>query len=183
MLKRYVGCGSSQAPAQILQLATKLAGVLSDKGLVLRASEQPGMDAAFCKGSKGKFFTYLPDEDFSCQSVWGVPSDIRPGSAAVAIARKLNPGFLMLPELERRWEIVANSLLVGLSGTDLAKILICWTPDGATKPAEFTDQTGHTARYIRLAAALNIPVINLARRSHRDRIKPWLTSRAETASS
>ncbi|SUE95777.1 Uncharacterised protein [Ectopseudomonas mendocina] len=173
-MKFYVGCGSTEAPPQILKLINRLAGVMSDRGFFLRASFQQGPDKEFRQGSRGKFFTYLSEEDFKGDSICGIPPDLSPGGASSTLARKLNPMFVMLPEAEKRWEIVANEVVLGSSGGDLAKLLITWTPDGATKPDEFTERTGHVARYLTLADRFGVPVMNLARREHRDKALSWL---------
>ena len=173
-MRFYAGCGSSEAPEPILKLMTRLATLMAKRGVVLRTSEQPGPDIAFRQGALGKFFTYLPEEDFEGRSAWGIPSEISPSGPRATLARKLDPMFVMMPEHEKRWQIVANSVVLGSSGGDLAKLLITWTPDGATCPAEFTEQTGHVARYLRLADRYGVMVINLARREHRDRVKQWL---------
>lgn len=173
-MKFYVGCGSTEAPPQILKLMCKLAVLMDQRGFTLRTSEQPGPDEAFRQGSGGKFFTYLADQDFEGKSVWGIPADITFGGARSVLARKLNPMFVMLPDSEKRWEVVANQVMLGSSGDDLAKLLITWTPDGATKPAEFTENTGNVARYLKLADRFGIPVMNLARREHRGKALSWL---------
>lgn len=168
----YVGCGSRQAPEPILKLMTALAGVLSDRGVYLHTSEQPGPDTAFRRGSRGKFWTFIPDND-SGESLCGITSDLTPGGAAVTLARRLNPSFVAMGLQDKRWEIAANSIALGLDGGQ-AKMLITWTPDGAIDSSTITPQTGHVARYLRLAERYGIPVINLARRAHRDKVKPWL---------
>lgn len=173
-MKFYVGCGSTEAPPQILKLMCRLAALMAQRGSHLRTSEQPGPDEAFRQGSGGKFFTYLADQDFEGKSVWGIPADISFSGARSTLARKLNPMFVMLPDDEKRWEVVANQVVLGSSGDDLAKLLITWTPDGATKPSEFTERTGHVARYLKLTDRFGIPVLNLARRDDRDRALSWL---------
>lgn len=171
-MRFYVGCGSTDAPTPILKLMTRLAALMAQRGFVLRTSEQAGSDEAFRRGSCGKFFTYLPDEDLEGKSVWGIPAEL--SGARAALARKLNPMFVMLPEAEKRWEIVANQVVLGSSGDDLAKLLITWTADGAMRPADFTERTGHVERYLNLADRFGIPVMNLARREHRDKALSWL---------
>lgn len=177
-MKFYVGCGSTSAPEPILKLMRRVAGVMAQRGVHLRTSEQPGPDKAFVQGSLGKFFTYLPDEDFEGRSAWGIPSELSLSGPRATLARKLNPMFLMMPEAEKRWDIVANSVVLGSSGGDLAKLLITWTPDGATSPGEFTEHTGHVTRYLKLADRFGVPVMNLARREHRDRALSWLDLKA-----
>ena len=173
MKKFYVGCGSTDTPAPILKLMTLLAQVMAQRGVTLYTSEQSGADKAFVRGSQGSFFTFIPDNDAG-ESMCGITSDLTPGGAAVTLARKLNPTFVAMTLQEKRWEIVANSILLGLSGVGQAKLLITWTPDGATQPSEFTENTGNVARYLRIAHKYGIPVLNLARREHRDKVKPWL---------
>lgn len=170
----YVGCGSSSTPEIIVRMMRALSGVMSDKGVTLRTSEHSDADQAFIRGSKGKFYTFLPFSDPEIHSVWGIPSDVGPNSAYVAFARKLVPGFVMLPIEEKRWEIVANSLVYGSSGTDKARMLICWTEDGAVCPSEFTPNTGHVARYIKVAHAAGVPIFNLQRPDHLKKLMGWL---------
>lgn len=184
MNKWYVGAGSSDTPADVLELMKKLAGVMSGKGVTLRCSETGNADKAFVTGSKGRFFTFIPhgliDESLDVPdakpywcSVWGIPSDLNPQGADATFARKLNPGFLTLSRLEKQWEIVANSLMYGSDGQSLAKMLVCWTPDGARKAEEITDGTGHVARYIRAAHKAGVTVLNLAVPQDRAKIESW----------
>ena len=54
---------------------------------------------------------------------------------------------------------------------DPVRMVICWTPDGATTLDEYTmGVTGGTGIAIALASALGIPVFNLNRQDHLDRI-------------
>lgn len=173
-MRFYVGCGSRNAPEPILKLMTLLAGVMADRGVHLHTSEEPGPDAAFRRGSRGKFWTFIPDND-SGESICGITSDLTPGGAAVTLARRLNPAFVAMSQQDKRWEIVGNSVMLGMSADNgTAKLLITWTPDGAVDSSTMTPETGHVARYLKLAERYGVPVINLARREHRDKVKPWL---------
>ncbi len=174
MTKFYVGCGSSDTPEDVLCLIELLARVMSDKRILLRSSETGAADRAFIRGTLGMRYSFIPEDDPEKPTLWGVPSEAWPGSSSYAQARKLNPGFMMLPTIERQWEIVANTLVHGSSGTDIAKLLICWTPDGATMPAEFTSSTGHVARYLKVAHAAGVPVFNLQRPDHRKKFEAWI---------
>lgn len=175
-MRFYVGCGSHLAPEPILKLMTALAGVMADRGVYLHTSEQPGPDAAFRRGSRGKFFTFIPD-NLSGESVCGITSDMTPGGASVILARRLNPAFLAMNDQDKRWEIAGNNIVLGLGSAQPARMLITWTPDGAIDAATITPDTGHTARYIKLTDRYGIPVFNLARREHRDKVKSWLIAR------
>lgn len=173
MINFYVGCGSSDTPEDVICLMQAVAGVMFDKGIYLRSSETGAADQAFKRGSLGKRYCFIPFEDPDRPTLWGVPSEAEPGSAYYAFARKLNPGFMMLPLLERQWEVVANTLVYGSSGTDLAKLLICWTTDGATQPADFGSGTGHVARYLKVAHKAGVKIFNLQRPDHRKLVEGW----------
>lgn len=173
-MRFYVGCGSSDTPEDILNLMRDAAGILAAKGIKLRSSETGAADRAFIKGSKGERFCFIPFSDLEHPSNWAVCSETGTSSVYFHFARKLNPGFLMLPLLEKQWEVVANTLVYGSTGSDLAKMLICWTEDGATCPGEFTRSTGHTARYLKTAYAAGVPIFNLQRADHLKKIQGWL---------
>lgn len=174
-MKFYVGCGSCDTPEEILHLMRGVAETLATKGITLRSSETGAADRAFIKGSKGKRFCFIPFADLDYPSNWAVCSEAGPTSVYSAFARKLNPGYLLLSTPEKQWEVVANTLVYGSTGSDKAKMLICWTEDGATCPAEFTDATGHTARYIKTAHAAGVPIFNLQRPGHRGTVRSWLS--------
>lgn len=176
-MKAYAAGGSSNTPADVLELMFKFAGVMSDKGITLRCSESGIADETFVKGCKGKFFTYIPhgciDESLDNPdakpykpSVWGITSDLSPGSSDVAFARSLDPSFLMLSTAEKQWEVVANSLIYGLpvlgKHQSLAKMLVCWSESG-----------DHVERYIRKAVKAGVMVLNLAIPQDRKKVESW----------
>lgn len=166
----YVGCGSSETPDHILGVMTSVARLLAGKGLTLRVSDQKGADVAFRRGSGGRYFMYTAiDTGFP----GAIPAEITGGSRPT-LARRLNPRFPLLPRREKQWEITAVSVVAGFCTTNLAKMLICWTPDGAVKPEEFTERTGDTARYLRIANQLGVPVYNLARERDLKTVASWL---------
>lgn len=168
----YVGCGSSEAPGHILDVMTSIAELLAGKGLTLRVSDQSGADQAFRRGSGGRYFMYTAiDTGFP----GAIPAELTGGNRPT-LARRLNPRFPLLPRREKQWEITAVSLVAGICTSNHAKMLICWTPDGAVKPEEFTSETGNTARYLRIANQLNVPVYNLARERDLKTVHKWLLS-------
>lgn len=173
-MKAYVGCGASNTPGDVLEMMFKIAGVMADKGITLRCSESGKADETFVRGSKGRFFTFIPhgmiDESLDdpnapaySGSVWGIPSDIDPGSADATFARTLDPKFLMLSKAEKQWEVVANSLIYGLDRTSTAKMLICWSQHG-----------DHVERYLKKAATAGVRVYNLALPKDRSTIQSWI---------
>ena len=52
--------------------------------------------------------------------------------------------------------------------------VICWTPDGCINHESRTIVTGGTGTAISIASASNIPIFNLARKDHLDRVKNGL---------
>lgn len=173
-MKAYVGAGSSNTPTDVLEMMFKIAGVMADKGITLRCSERGNADEAFVRGSKGRFFTFIPhgmiDESLDdpsaahySGSVWGIPSDIDPGSSDATFARSLDPKFLMLSKAEKQWEVVANSLIYGLDRVSTAKMLICWYEPG-----------DHVERYVSKAAKAGVRVYNLALPKDRSTVQSWI---------
>lgn len=172
-MRAYVGCGASNTPSDILRLMFQVAGVMYEKGITLRCSERGDADKAFVKGSKGRFYTFIPhgliDESLDdpaghyAASVWGITSDITPGGGDATFARSLDPKFLMLSKAEKQWEVVANSLIYGLDRVSVAKMLICWSQPG-----------DHVERYIKKAVKVGVPVFNLADPAHLSKVKSWV---------
>lgn len=166
----YVGCGSSETPDHILQVMSSVAELLAGKGLTLRVSDQKGADVAFRRGSGGRYFMYTA---IDTGVPGGIPAELVGGNRPT-LARRLIQGFPLLPRREQQWGITAVSMVAGYCTSNPAKMLICWTPDGAVKPEEFTENTGHTARYLRIADKLGVPVYNLARERDLKTVASWL---------
>lgn len=173
-MRSYAAGGASNTPSDVLEVMFKIAGVMADKGITLRCSERGDADETFVRGSKGRFFTFIPhgliDESLDdpsatsySGSVWGIPSDIDPGSSDATFARSLDPKFLMLSKAEKQWEVVANSLIYGSDRTSVAKMLICWSQPG-----------DHVERYLRKAAQAGVRVYNLALPKDRSTVQSWI---------
>lgn len=173
-MKAYVGAGSSNTPAEALSLMTQVARVLSSKGITLRCSEQSVADRAFIEGAQGRFFSYVThhpidetlDQEgavYSPCSPWAIASETDPACGSATFARSLDPKFLMLPEAEKRWEVVANSLIYGLDRESVAKMMICWSEPG-----------DHVERYLSKAVKAGVRVYNLAEAEHRETIQRWV---------
>lgn len=175
-MKSYAAGGSSNTPADVLVLMTQVAGVLSSKGITLRCSEQSEADMAFVKGSKGRYYAFIPcgridesldDPDAKAEpgSPWAISSDIEPSSGDATFARTLDPKFLMLSRAEKQWEVVANSLIYGLDRVSKAKMLIVWHEPG-----------DHVERFVSKATKAGVRVYNLALPKDRATIQSWVGS-------
>jgi len=100
--------------------------------------------------------------------------DYRPGSKIPRFItlegearKKLSEQEVMLADFHTRnvFQILEETL------DKPVKMVVCWTPDGATTLDEYQmGVTGGTGIAIALASALNIPVFNLNRQDHLDRI-------------
>ena len=161
-MRYYAGCGSQETPEKVLQLIRLVAATLSKRGITLRTTEQTSADLAFRQGSNGKFFTYLTAQDFEGSSVWGIPPISSPSDVRSALARKLDPRFLMKTELEKGQELAAIQVMLGCSTKDPAKMLIVYGADSFSK------------RCVELASQYQIPVFDLALKADRAKVMSWL---------
>lgn len=145
----YAGVGSRKTPPHILDLMTHVAKYLQGLGWVLRSGAADGADTAFEDGA-GKLkeiFTahsHIPQQAMdTVEQYHPAPSYLKP------YARKL---------------MARNAMQV--FGSDMntpVSFVICWTPDGADGTDKPTSRdSGGTGQAIRIAAANNIPVFNLA---------------------
>jgi hypothetical protein len=176
MSKYYAAAGSSKTPQAVLKLMENVAAFMYEKGFTLRVSESGPADQTFIRSCKGRFFSFIPhgmiDEGLDnpdapeySSSVWGITSDIMPGSGDATFARSLNPAFLMLSTAEKQWEVVANSLIYGLERVHTARMLICWS-----------DGTDHVQRYIKVAEGAGVKVYNLKNPTSRALIEKMLSN-------
>lgn len=70
----YAGIGSTDAPEEVLAMATEIAKELSQKQFCLRSGHAAGMDAAFEAGAGGNANVYMPYEGYnSNQKKGGFP--------------------------------------------------------------------------------------------------------------
>ena len=63
--------------------------------------------------------------------------------------------------------------VLGANLNDPVKFVICWTPDGCLSHSTRTRASGGTGTAISIASANNIPIFNLQRKEHFDRLNNW----------
>jgi hypothetical protein len=157
-MKFYTGVGSRKAPADILVMMTAIARKLEELGYTLRSGAAEGSDKAFEAGA-GRKCIYLAKH--STPTAEGIASGYHPAWEKCSIfARKLHG---------------RNALQI--LGDDLntpSQFVICWTPDGCTDHTHRTIRTGGTGTAISIAAAHNIPIYNLARKDHFERLQKFV---------
>lgn len=137
----YAGIGSRKTPAPILQEMGNIAMQLALRNCVLRSGGAAGADRAFetgCDLVRGAKFIRIP-------TLW---------EKALLHAAKFHPNWSACDETARGLH-ARNSLIMMGDGLDSpVSFVICWTDGGKV--------AGGTGQALRIAAAHNIPVFNLA---------------------
>lgn len=163
----YAGIGSRETPEEILNLIEKIAFKLS-KNLTLRSGGAQGADEAFycgaVKNPKAAIEIFFPWENFA---------NISPHHTILVknreiiqqseeIAAEFHGGWNSLTQGARRLMTRNTFQVLGDDLNSPSKFVLCWTQDGADgKKIKTSRNTGGTGQAIRIAAAYNIPVINL----------------------
>lgn len=138
----YAGIGSRETPENVLRDMTTIAMQLAIKGFVLRSGRAKGADSAFEKGV----------------------NLIDPKRKVIRVATgdksALNHAALFHPQWgacnDRAKALHARNSLIMLGDwlDNPVRFVVCWTAGGAI--------VGGTGQALRIAAAYNIPVFNLA---------------------
>ena len=153
-MKSYAGVGSRRTPDFILEVMTKLAGFLEVKGWVLRSGGAEGADIAFAKGCSRKKILRPEHSDPVCEMV----------------SQAHHPAWHSLNGYVKK--LMGRNALIVL-GDDLktnVSFVVCWTPDGVITGPETSTKTGGTGQAIRIAYHHQIPVFNLKRDEHLERV-------------
>lgn len=160
----YAGVGSRDTEPRIMDIMSKIASILEDKGYILRSGHANGADMAFELGIKdlSKMNIFLPYEGFnkaySNMSHGGyiyIPDDITdPNYCRAYESLKYHPKGYNMSQSTKIMMIRNFFQIHGLIGEEKSSFNLCWTPEG--KPV------GGTAQSIRLCKAAGVPVYNLA---------------------
>jgi hypothetical protein len=142
-LKFYAGIGSRTTPPDILKLMTEIAIVLHKKGFILRSGGAAGADTAFAMGA-----------GLSPGRVIFRPEDTYRYPPAIELAAKFHPAWDQCNDYARRLHGRNAMIIMGLELDSPVQFVICWTPPDIPY--------GGTKLGMRIAAAHNIPVYNLA---------------------
>lgn len=168
----YAGIGSRKTPLGIQELMEYAADALRGRGYTLRSGHAPGADQAFEGGAYSDAEVYLPWPNFEPD----VPIDAgfildRPADAAYRLAAQFHPAWGRLSNGARALHARNCHQVLGYGLKDPAKFVICWTPGGTI---DGTGQgEGGTAQALRIAHAHGIPVFNLARPEHLERVEDF----------
>lgn len=147
----YAGIGSRQTPPDICLFMTDIARFLEHKGYVLRSGGASGADCAFESGvtDPANKEIFLPWRGFNMHpsKLCGVTSE------ALEMAAKFHPAW---DECSTGARELHGRNCYQVMGRDLAspsKFVVCWTKGGKL--------VGGTSQAMRIARAMNIPIINL----------------------
>lgn len=167
-IKVYAGVGSRRAPANILilmrQFAVKMYNV-PDVTWWERDGDALGSDRAFGSGAGDRRIIYLA-------------KDIDPAvdiDAWESVAKYHKKPHLLG---EGGYKLMARNYyqIIGKKGL-LVRMVVCWTPDGCIRGEDRVyygkndpRNTGGTGQAIAIASDHGIPVFNLQRKDHYDRI-------------
>jgi len=154
-MKTYAGIGSRKAPADILELMDRAARVLEQKGYHLYSGGADGSDSAFAKSVSAKTIFVADQATDESRS----------------IAKSFHPAWEKMRAYSQNLH-GRNSFQV--LGPDLAspvEFVLCWTPDSCISHSTRSRYTGGTGTAISIASSRGIPVFNLRRADHRERIE------------
>lgn len=171
----YAGIGSRNTPPAYLEYMAELAYVLARQGWTLRTGGAPGADDAFEQGHRRHGFgveLFLPSLRFNghhAARLYGPTED------AYLIAERYHPAWDQLDSVGRNLHARNSHIILGTELDDPVTMVVCWTPDGSLDGS--TSTSGGTGQGLRIAADYGIPVFNLARDEHMDRIGKLLGDR------
>jgi hypothetical protein len=172
----YAGIGSRETPADMLALIEALAARVAAEGRVLRTGLSPGADQAFYRGAVGAggaVELYLPWPGFEAQARVDGAGELehvlpQPTAAACELAARFHPRWEALAADERKLLARDCHEVLGADLRSPAGCVVCWTADGSIDGAGlYADGTGQA---LRIAHAHGVPVLNLARPEHLERL-------------
>lgn len=154
----YTGIGSRKCPIKIQYIMEDVAKKLTQRLFVLRSGGAEGADKAFERGSGYSSIYYASDAT----------------DEAMAIAAMYHPAWDRLSDYAKRLHGRNAFQVLGAYLKNPSEFVICWTQDGAICHEERTIKTGGTGTAISIASKNNIPVYNLKRKDHLERITNWI---------
>ena len=179
----YAGVGSRATPREVLAGISDVAQVLGDAGFALSTGGADGADKAFESGALRTdapvtvhtpwpgYNGYRPgrDPESDIDVIHPRADDAVRGLSFLHLARKHHPAWDRCRRGARALFLRNVSILAGALGDDgtvlPVRAVIAWNPNGSAHGRE-AGGTGHT---LRVAAELDIPVVNLSERTPPER--------------
>lgn len=175
MPRYYAGIGSRKTPQDIMVLEAQIATKLDSLGFILRSGGAEGSDKAFERGSTN-YLSYRADHYVVVvnNNPAKLPYSDWALNEARSIAKSLHPAWDKCNEYTRKLHTRNTFQILGLQLNSPVEFVVCWTPAGEVKESDLSIRTGGTATALRLAFQRNIPVYNLAYKSHYEMFKEAL---------
>lgn len=139
-MKYWTGIGSRQAPQDILDQCTLIAGLLERLGMTLRSGGAIGCDQAFERGVENPLLKEI----------------LRPKHSTTEAEKRaalIHPRWDLCDEYARRLHGRNVQLVLGNNLDSHSSLLVCWT---------LSPEKGGTRTGLVLARSLGIPTFNLA---------------------
>ncbi len=168
----YAGIGSRRTPAAMLVVCEQIAQALAERGWRLRTGHAPGADQAFERGAGPLADVFLPWPGFEQATPILGDAHPQPAARAFEIAKEHDPNWAGLRRGRRALHARNCHQILGPTLDQPAAFAVCWTPDGSLDGRG--PDTGGTGQALRLCAAYRVPVFNLARAEHLQRIRERL---------
>ena len=161
MTDYYSGIGSRDTPDHILNIMRHIGAYLATQGWVLRSGAAKRADTSFEEGAlhvEGETEIYLPWEGFNNHKSELHPSKYPFSTKEKQFTAKFHPAWNKCSPSVRLLHQRNTRIMIGMEAihgemVQASKFVVCWTPGGQLK--------GGTAQALRIATALNIPIINL----------------------
>lgn len=182
----YTGVGSRETPFEIYLVMMACAMIFEKQGYILRSGTALGADSAFEQGitNPDNAEIYIPYKSFP-QKMWKNNSNIKyiiPSENKDKYFEANN--LLMRNNLYKRWNTVKQDWVMKLHNRNIFQVLgknlnkkekslfcLCYTSCGSTTYDQ-TDpnRTGGTGTAINTSSFFDVPVFNLSKKEHLDRI-------------
>ena len=166
----YAGIGSRETPVDVLELMTRFARAAAADGWVLRSGRALGADQAFEKGAGEPAEIFLPWADFAPKWV-SVARYVQPipKPKAYEVSARHHPAWRHLGDGVRALHARNAHQILGRELDSPVGFVLCWTPGAKV--------IGGTAQALRIAAAYDIPIHNLADKITRAAIETQLAQK------
>lgn len=159
----YAGIGSRETPEHILTIMHHVGAYLASQGWTLRSGAAQGADYSFEEGAihgGGNVEIYLPWKGFNNHKSELHPMNYPFSEEEKQFAAKYHPAWNKCSPSARLLHQRNTRQLIGVEALHgemvlPSKFLVCWTEGGRLQ--------GGTAQALRIAMAINVPIINLGR--------------------
>ena len=153
MLSRITGIGSRTAPQAICDEMIKVGAWCKENRIIVRSGHAKGCDYSFELGAQEFCIAYLSWASFNNQTTTQAVYKVLNHPQAEVLARKFHPAFDKLSFGAKKLMARNSYQVLGDELDEPSDAIVCWTEGGGFK--------GGTAQALRIAAAYNIPVLNM----------------------